>query len=82
MIICFDLDGTLIDTEEWIVDAFQGAFKQNKIRTPTKTQIFTFWGLTSRELIKKSSPEKLTKKEAEKIRKDFYKIRIQTKSRI
>ena len=82
MIICFDLDGTLVDTEKWIVDAFQNAFKENNKKAPTKNKIFKYWGLTSKELIRKSSPEKLTKKEAEKIREDFYKIRRQTRSMI
>jgi len=82
MIICFDLDGTLVDTEKWIVGALQNAFRNNNKKVPTRNQIFTYWGLTSRELIRKSSPEKLTKKEAEKIRQDFYKIRRQTRSMI
>lgn len=82
MIICFDLDGTLVDTERWIVNAFQGAFKENNKKVPTKNKIFESWGLTSKELIRKSSTEKLTKKEIEKIREDFYKIRRQTRSMI
>lgn len=82
MIICFDLDGTLVDTENWIVNAFQKAFKENNKKVPTKNNIFKYWGLTSKELIKKSSSEKLTKKEIKRIREDFYKIRKQTKSRI
>ncbi len=82
MIICFDLDGTLVDTEDWIIYSFQEAFKINHKKAPTKSKIFEHWGRNSRFLIKKSSPTNLTKKELNKIRKDFYNIRKKTKSMI
>jgi HAD superfamily hydrolase (TIGR01549 family) len=81
MIICFDLDGTLIDTEKWIVNALKKAFKLNNKKVPVKKQIFKEWGKNARILIKAIDPT-LKKEEIENIRKDFYVIRKQTKSMI
>ncbi len=81
MIICFDLDGTLIDTENWVINALRASFKKNKKKFPGKNKFFENWGLNSRILIKKTAPE-LTKKEIENIRKDFYKTRDETISMI
>lgn len=78
MIIGFDLDGTLIDTEKWIIKSLKQAFKENHKKAPTEKEIFKYWGLTSKEFIKKSSLKKLTKKEVKKIKKDFHKIRDKT----
>lgn len=77
MIICFDLDGTLIDTENWVINALKVSFKKNKKKFPGKKKIFENWGLNSRSLIKKASPN-LTKKEIENIRINFYKTRDET----
>ncbi|MBT4334761.1 HAD family hydrolase [archaeon] len=81
MIICFDLDGTLVDTEKWIVSALKESFKLNKKKVPTKKQIFKEWGKSARVLIKAIDPA-LKKEEIESIRKDFYEVRKQTKSMI
>ena len=82
MIICFDLDGTLVNSEKWIVYSFQEAFRINTKKIPTKKNIFKYWGETCSSLIKKCSKDKLTKNEAEKIRADFYRIRKKTKSMV
>jgi len=81
MIICFDLDGTLVDTEEWILNALQQAFKQKNKNVPSKKDIFKYWGLSSKKLIKKLDP-KLTQKEVLEIRDEFYKIRNKTINKI
>ena len=80
MIICFDLDGTLLDTEDWIINAQLKALKQNGINQ-TKKQIYEFWGLTLSSQIKKLKP-KIKKEEIEKINKDFNKIRFSNTSKI
>jgi HAD superfamily hydrolase (TIGR01549 family) len=80
MIICFDLDGTLLDTEDWILNAQIKALKQNGIKQ-TKEQIYKFWGLTLADQIKKINP-KVKKVEIEKINKDFNKIRFSNTSKV
>ncbi len=80
MIICFDLDGTLINTEEWIVDAQIKALKKYGI-TQTKKQIYNFWGLTLSDQIKKLKP-KATQEEIKNINKEFNKIRFSNSSKL
>ena len=82
MIICFDLDGTLIDTEDWIINSLKEAYKNNNKKIPTKKQILANWGNISTVIIRKSSQEKLTKKEVENIRVEFYRIRDQSISKV
>jgi HAD superfamily hydrolase (TIGR01549 family) len=82
MIICFDLDGTLVDTEDWIIYSFQKAFKNNNKKVPSKTKIFEQWGETSQKIIRGASSEKLTKKEIISIKEEFYKVRKKTESMI
>ena len=74
MIICFDLDGTLIDTEEWILDSQIEALNKNGIK-PTKKQIYNMWGLTFSNQIKKLQPG-IKKSKIDKIRNDFNEIRF------
>ena len=73
MIICFDLDGTLVDTEKWIKESEILAFKKNKIKITNKV-LHSVWGLNLTTQIKTLYP-KLTQKEINKIRKDFEEIR-------
>jgi HAD superfamily hydrolase (TIGR01549 family) len=73
MIICFDLDGTLVDTEKWIKESEILAFKKNKIKITNK-ELHSVWGLNLTTQIKTLYP-KLTQKEINKIRKDFEEIR-------
>lgn len=76
MIICFDLDGTLVDTEEWVSNAIKESFRKNGLKVNDK-KIYQVWGLTIRSLIKKEYPS--TKKEkTDKIVKDFEKTRSKT----
>jgi len=82
MIICFDLDGTLIDTEKWIIDSLKEAYKNNNKKVPTKKQILANWGNISTVIIRKSTEEKLTKKEVEDIRTEFYRIRDQSINKV
>jgi len=82
MIICFDLDGTLIDTEKWIIDSLKKSYKNNNKKVPTKKQILANWGNISTVIIRKSTEEKLTKKEVEDIRTEFYRIRDQSINKV
>ncbi|MCD4760243.1 HAD hydrolase-like protein [archaeon] len=73
MIICFDLDGTLVDTHNWNVNAQLKSFKKNGIKV-TRKRIYNMWGLTLTDQIKQTSPK--TKKERiSQIREDFENLR-------
>lgn len=76
MIICFDLDGTLVDTHDWNVDAELKAFEKNGINIERK-QLYNMWGLTLTDQVKIVAP-KTPKKTIEQIRKDFEKERKRT----
>ena len=80
MIICFDLDGTLLNTEEWILNAQIKALKKQKIKQ-TKKQIYDHWGLTLSDQIKKLKPG-IKKEEIYKINKEFNRIRFSNTSKI
>jgi pyrophosphatase PpaX len=80
MIICFDLDGTLVDTEKWIVDAIISALKKNKLKI-TKKKIYEHWGEVLHISLKKVFPN-LKKPEIENIIKDFEKERKRTRNKI
>jgi HAD superfamily hydrolase (TIGR01549 family) len=80
MIICFDLDGTLLDTGNWIMNAQLKSFKQNNLKI-TKKQLYKYWGLTVHDVLKKIYP-KLNNQERDKISNDFEEIRIKTISQI
>jgi len=81
MIICFDLDGTLVDTEKWIINSLKESYKKHNKKFPPRKELFEYWGRSATYFIKKISPE-LTKKEVLDIREDFYKLRERTKSMI
>ncbi len=69
MIICFDLDGTLVNTEKWIVDATIAALKKHNLKIK-KEDLYKQWGEVLHTALKKSYP-KLTKAEIEEIIIDF-----------
>ena len=73
MIVCFDLDGTLVDTEAWIKKSEKLAFKKNGIKVTNK-ELYSVWGLNLTTQIKTLYPE-LKQKEINKIKKDFEEIR-------
>jgi HAD superfamily hydrolase (TIGR01549 family) len=74
MIICFDLDGTLLDTNSWILNSQIKAFKKNNIKY-TKSKLYSMWGLTLSDQVKLLKPN-ATKKELKKISEDFNEIRF------
>ncbi len=76
MIICFDLDGTLVNTEKWILNSFQESFRINNIKISNK-EIKKHWGLMARQIVKKAKP-KLTNNQIKKITKDFEETRSKT----
>ena len=80
MIICFDLDGTLLNTEEWILNAQIKALNKHGIKQ-TKKQIYDHWGLTLSDQIKKLKPG-IKKEEIYKINKEFNRIRFSNTSKI
>ena len=81
MIICFDLDGTLVNTEKWIINALKESYQKHGKKFPPRKKLFKYWGRTATYFIHKISPE-LTKKEVMDIRNDFYTLREKTKSMI
>jgi HAD superfamily hydrolase (TIGR01549 family) len=80
MIICFDLDGTLIDTEKWVLNGMLKSMRNHKLKV-TKKDILNLWGLPFRVVLKKLFPN-LKKQEIEEIKKDFEKIRSETENMI
>ena len=76
MIICFDLDGTLVDTHDWNVDAELKSFIKNGIKVK-RNQLYDMWGMTLKDQIKIISP-KIKKEKIEQIRRDFEKERENT----
>lgn len=74
MIICFDLDGTLVNTEKWVNNSMREAFETNNLKYDQR-KIHAGWGLTIHDLIKKKFP-KVTPKKRNKIVNDFEKIRL------
>ena len=67
------MDGTLIDSTEWAMDSIQKAFQKNNLKA-RKKEIYKYWGLKVKELIKKLFP-KLKKSELNKIYNDYVEIR-------
>ncbi len=80
MIVCFDLDGTLVDTEKWIVDAILITLKKHKLKITKKT-IYSHWGEVLHSSLKKVFP-KLKKSEIKEIIEDFEKERKRTRDKI
>ncbi len=80
MIICFDLDGTLVNSEKWIVKALQETLKRYNLKMKKK-DLYQLWGLSMRTIKKKSFPH-LKEKDIETITNDFDEIRKRTIYRI
>jgi pyrophosphatase PpaX len=80
MIICFDLDGTLVDTEKWIVDAIAIILKKHKLKI-TKKELYAHWGEVLHISLKKLFP-KLKKSEIKEIIVEFEEEREKTISKI
>jgi HAD superfamily hydrolase (TIGR01549 family) len=76
MIICFDLDGTLVNTDEWILNAMLKSVRNNGYKIYRK-DIYPLWGITFRQVLKILYP-KITKKEIKNILTEFEEIRSET----
>jgi pyrophosphatase PpaX len=80
MIICFDLDGTLVNTERWIVKAIQETLKKHGMKI-TKKKIYQSWGINLRVLLKKNFPH-LKKEDIITITNEFDETRKKTINRV
>jgi HAD superfamily hydrolase (TIGR01549 family) len=76
MIICFDLDGTLVDTGNWILSSTKNVFEKNNLKF-NKKKLIKLWGLTFKSQLKKLFPT-LKKTEIDKIEKEFQEERKKT----
>ncbi len=79
-IICFDLDGTIINSIEAQVLSYKLVFEKYKLAKKTRKKIISLFGKTADEVVKGCFPE-LSDKKVKKIVKDFYKI-LSTKTPI
>ena len=68
-IICFDLDGTLIDANKAHIAAFNKAFEKNGLKRVSDDKLIFLFGLVGRVLVKKLFP-RLPQKEITKLIKD------------
>ena len=80
MIICFDLDGTLVDTEKWIVKSIQETLKIYGLKI-TKKDIYLSWGINMRVLLKRNFPH-LKKEDIVTIANEFEETRKKTIHRV
>ena len=76
MIICFDLDGTLVNTEKWIIGALIATLKKHNLKI-RKRDLYLEWGVVLHVVLKKLYP-KLTKAKIDEILIDFEKERKNT----
>lgn len=68
-VICFDLDGTLIDSSEAHVRAYNFAFQKNNIPTKTYSEIISKFGQTAEQIILQFFPG-LSEKKLQYVLKD------------
>lgn len=68
-IICFDLDGTLIEANKAHIIAFNKAFEKNGLKKVSGKKLISLFGIVGRVLVKKLFPE-LSQREVTKIIKD------------
>lgn len=69
-LICFDLDNTLIKSDACHLEAYQLAFKKNKVRRKIpNAKILRYFGEGSRQIVRKLFPRK-SAKDIERIVKD------------
>lgn len=80
MIVCFDLDGTLINTQKWIMPSLKEAFNKNGIKV-TKKNMLDNWGSSVPRMIRKVYPF-LSEKEVKKITRDYLRIRKKRVSQV
>ena len=80
MIICFDLDGTLVNTEKWIVKAIQDTLKRYGLKI-RKKDIYRHWGINMRILLKKNFPN-LKKEDIITLANEFDETRKRTIHRV
>ncbi len=64
-ILCFDLDGTLINSKEAHVESYKLAFKKNKLADITTEELYALMGIPSKDLIRKVHPELSVRKLAQ-----------------
>ena len=69
-LIVFDLDGTLVDSQEFIVDAIRTAFQSQNLLVPPPEKIITIIGLSLMEAFKRLD-KNLTKIQVENLVKAF-----------
>lgn len=74
MIICFDLDGTLINTQKWIMPSLKLAFNLNGLKV-TKKDMIDNWGSSVPRMIKRVYP-RLKEESIKKISSDYLRIRL------
>lgn len=79
-IICFDLDGTLIDANKAHVAAFNKAFEKNGLRKVSNKKLIFLFGLVGRVLVKKLFP-RLSQEDVTKVIKDhdYYLVKEMSK---
>jgi len=76
MIICFDLDGTLVNSEDWVMDAWKVAFRKNNLDLKEKKFIDN-WGIDSKPLLKKILSS-LDEEKRKKLNRDFHIQRVKS----
>ncbi len=65
-LICFDMDGTLIDADKAHIEAYFKAFKKNNLKKIKKKELVSKFGIVGRLVVKKLYP-KLTEKKIKKV---------------
>lgn len=55
-LLCFDLDGTLINSTEAQVQAWQLAFEKNNIRFPGRQKLVKLFGMEHEKIVRKFAP--------------------------
>ncbi|MEA3378318.1 MAG: HAD family hydrolase [Nanoarchaeota archaeon] len=83
MIICFDVDNTLVRAEPIHIDAFKLAFKKHNLKVPSSRKIRNYFGLVGTVLVKKLFPNLDNKKILEVVKDhDSYVINKTAKNAI
>jgi HAD superfamily hydrolase (TIGR01549 family) len=69
-LICFDMDGTLIDSTPVQVKSFKYAVEKNKLTFPGKEKLLKHFGLGTEQVLKKLYPQ-ISKLRSEQVIKDY-----------
>jgi len=80
MIICFDLDGTLVNTEKWIIRALQETTKRYGLKI-NKKEFYKHWGMSMHVILKKKFPH-LKEEDIDSVVNEFHETRKRTIYRI